>query len=601
MTVQNPTFDDPLLRTAVLGRYRIVRRLAAGGMGAVYLGRTEGAAGFARPVVIKRILPAFMGDKEIAQLFIREAQILSNLQHPSIVSVLDFGQHEDGSYVMVLEYVHGYQLAEWMRYLQRTKQTMPVDFALHIVLRVLDALHYAHTYKRADGTQLRIIHRDVSPSNVLLSDSGVVKLLDFGIARVSGDETAFKTEKPSVRGKLPYLPLEMFKGVEPSEKSDLYSAGVTLFEMVAGFNPFAGRETADIFAKILNVQVPSVHASRDDAPEELDTVIARALAKDPDERYANAAELATALRGLRSTTEETITERLSERLRSDFAGPMIEVLRIEPLAEREAAWRSPESDRASKEELELDLSEPGDPTDPLSAEAFNVATVAHPIDHELLGAALRDADSLSPTSPPPDASSEATVPRRAPPAHAVSIQRIALIVTLAALVGALSAGGMWIAFESRVDDEPIVVIERESRPPAAPMPAPVPAPVAAPIPEPVPVAEPIAAAEDLPATADPLPPNPKRLTRQFGRRQKQIEACFATHAQSLQGQPQISVHFQIGTRGQVIDAALSPEPLATTSLGRCLLQVARGASFGPQQSEFAFRIPITAQRLTDEE
>lgn len=605
-----PAANDPMLNTTLLGRYRIVRRLASGGMGAVYLGRTEGARGFTRPVVIKRVLPTLMGDREVAQLFVREAQILSNLQHPSIVSVLDFGQQDDDAYVMVLEYVHGYQLAEWMRYLRRTSQVMPVDFALHIVASVLDALHYAHTYRRSDGAQLRIIHRDVSPSNVLLSDTGLVKLLDFGIARVSGDETSFRTERPRVRGKMPYLALELFKGEEPNERSDLYSAAVVLFEMLAGFNPFFGRETADIYFKILNIQPPSVHASRDDAPEELDAVLTRALAKEPAERYASAAELAAALRALRSAPEEVVTQRLSDRLRSDFAGPMMEALGVETLAAREAAWRSVEPDIGERTS-DFALAHEGDLPDAGSA-PYTAVTVQHSVRPELLVAAAREPSSASPTSSP-------TSPKPAPPSEPAprkdeqpmlgSARRIGWVIVLAAVVGAVSAAGLWMAVSARDEGDAVVVIEREARaaaPPSPPVPATKPAPVAPnPAPEPSTPEDETSAAAPTPTVEPPvaepalLPPNPKRLTRAFGRRQKQIEECFSAHAKELQGQPQISVHFRIGTRGQVIEAALSPEPLTTTSLGRCLLGVARAASFGPQLTEVAFRIPITAQKLNE--
>jgi hypothetical protein len=617
MTTIHSSVSDPMLNTTVLGRYRVMRRLAVGGMGAVYLGRTEGAQGFTRPVVIKRVLPTLMGDSEIAQLFVREAQILSNLQHPNIVSVLDFGQQDDDAYVMVLEYVQGYQLAEWMRYLRRTSQSMPIDFGLHIIARVLDALHYAHTFTRGDGAQLRIIHRDVSPSNVLLGETGLVKLLDFGIARVSGDETTFKTERPQVRGKLPYLALEMFKGAEPNERTDLYSAGVVLFEMLSGFNPFFGRETADIYFKILNTPPPSIHACRDDAPEELDEVIERALAKEPTQRYESAADLATALRAMRSAPEEVISQRLADRLRADFP-PMAALLGIEPLADREAAWRVgsgpatrvPEAPRVA-----------AGPIARPSEDQYDPPTVQHTVQPELLAAAgLEDGDSLSPTSPPPPAFAGAPevpkiqndpMPAIDPPrAQAgpvlASATRIALVAALAAIVGAISAAALWKTVESG-EEEPVIVIEREARAPDKPAevapvaPAPV-APVepsaptqpAAPAPTEV---EAAAGSEPPAAAAEPLPPNPKRLTRAFGRRQKQIEECFATKATELQGQPQIAVHFRIGTRGQVIDAALSPEPLAGTSLGRCLLGVARGASFGPQQTEISFRIPITAQKV----
>ena len=202
---------DQLVGLTVLGRYRIVQTLARGGMGAVYLGRTEGAEGFARPVVIKRVLPALMGDSEIAQLFVQEARILADLQHPNIVGVLDFGQQDDGTYVTVFEYVNGYSLAEWSRFLEQQRERLPIDAALHIVGRVLDALEHAHAFRRVDGKQVQVIHRDVSPSNVLLSDQGTVKLLDFGIAQVSGDDTGDDTDEDSerrgTRGKFPYMPI----------------------------------------------------------------------------------------------------------------------------------------------------------------------------------------------------------------------------------------------------------------------------------------------------------------------------------------------------------------------------------------------------------
>ena len=125
----------------VLGRYRVVQPLARGGMGIVYLARTEGAAGFARPVVIKRIVPDLAADEAAAQAFVREARILSNLQFPGIVNVIDFDE-EEGAYVMVLEYVHGYNLGQWHRYVVETRQTLPVAYAVLVMSRVLEALHY---------------------------------------------------------------------------------------------------------------------------------------------------------------------------------------------------------------------------------------------------------------------------------------------------------------------------------------------------------------------------------------------------------------------------------------------------------------------------
>src|SRR5262245_19382504 len=144
--------------TLVLGRYRIVKQIARGGMGVVYLARTEGAQGFTRPVIIKRIIPDLAADEPTSRAFVREARILANLQHPGIVNVIDFNE-EDGAYVMVLEYVHGYNLGQWHRYVVDTRGRIPVDFAILVMTRVLDALHYAHTFIRPDGTSMQIVHR----------------------------------------------------------------------------------------------------------------------------------------------------------------------------------------------------------------------------------------------------------------------------------------------------------------------------------------------------------------------------------------------------------------------------------------------------------
>src|SRR5262245_40687256 len=155
--------SDPMQDQVVLGRYRVVRRLTQGGMGVVYLGRLEGDAGFAKAVVIKRVLQDDGEDIEdqTAQ-FIREAQILSHLQHPGIVGVLDFGRAGDG-YAMVLEYVHGYDLARWLKYLNATDQSMHWEEAVLIGVRVLEALHYAHTFRTGDGAAACVLHRDISP------------------------------------------------------------------------------------------------------------------------------------------------------------------------------------------------------------------------------------------------------------------------------------------------------------------------------------------------------------------------------------------------------------------------------------------------------
>jgi serine/threonine protein kinase len=213
--------DAERIGQQVLGRYRVVQRLAQGGMGVVYLGRLDGAAGFAKPVVIKRIISDAEDQQGSTARFIREAQILSNLQHPGIVGVLDFGE-EDERYSMVLEYVNGYDLGRWLKYLQLKAHKMHWEEAVFIILRVLDALAHAHGFRRSDGTSAEVLHRDISPGNVLLDVEGRVRLVDFGIARMdAGTGEQFKTETGVLKGKLAYLAPELFAGMPPSPASDL--------------------------------------------------------------------------------------------------------------------------------------------------------------------------------------------------------------------------------------------------------------------------------------------------------------------------------------------------------------------------------------------
>ena len=440
----------------VLGRYRILRRLARGGMGAVYLGRTEGAEGFARPVVIKRVLPGLSEDREITQLFVREAHILSNLQHPNIVPVLDFGQEANGGYVMGLEYVHGYALSDWHTYLCEARGALPIQHAVHITCKVLDALHYAHTYQRADKV-MPVIHRDVTPTNVLLNDQGIVKLVDFGVARMLGDDGDFSTKRAQVRGKLPYLPAEAFRGVEPSVASDVYSTGVMLYELLTGANPFNATQQADVFAKVLELTPNPVDEVREDASTELAAVLRRAMHRDLSVRFSSAAEFASALRGARRGSEDESTRALAAQIREDFLGDMPQQLALEPLVARELTWRGTRSSHNAASSESADPSflaeedtSPGDP---------GQATVRADVPPEVL------AQAASSMAPPTRTSDQQ--PRARPTELAFS--RVLLAITASAIVGALAALGAWFTIAKQEPvQERMVVIQRES--PAQPTP-----------------------------------------------------------------------------------------------------------------------------------
>ncbi len=329
-----------MIGRTVLDRYRVVRRLARGGMGVVYLARSEGAAGFARPVVVKRILPAMAYEESMAKMFVREARILSNLNHPNIVSVLDFAEEND-AYVMVIEYVHGYHVGNWAKFCWQQGTRVPALLAMHIVIKVLDALHHAHTMTRADGTPYQIVHRDISPANVHLSVDGQVKLLDFGIARVSHGAGEYQTEEIALKGKLPYISPELFRSGEPSPKSDLYAAGVMLHELLVGKNEFRGKEMSETVGRVVNHHASPVASIRKDIPERLDDVIAKALQKDPHRRYPDAAAFARDLRMLRAMSESDADAMLAKRVAADFTHEMSSRMGLVSLDELDDAWRNP--------------------------------------------------------------------------------------------------------------------------------------------------------------------------------------------------------------------------------------------------------------------
>lgn len=545
-----------MLGRAVLGRYRVVRVLAHGGMGVLYLGRTEGAAGFSRPVVIKRILPHLVENPRMAGLFVREARILSELQHPGIVNILDFGE-EDGAYVMVLEFVKGYDLGLWHRFLRETGGLFTGDVALQVLIKVLDALHHAHTFVRPDGHALGIVHRDVSPGNVLLDTDGHVKLLDFGIARFSDDAGEYRTREGEFKGKAAYTAPEIFRGAPASVQSDVFAAGVVLYKILAGFNPFEGETSMQTVKRIAEMEPSPVSHVRTDLRRELDPVLARALAKEPSQRYRSAAEFAEALRRCRRQGDEAAQARLVADIQRDFLGDMPGVMGIEPLPTLDAAWRAPNT-----QELRalVDTNETGLPTP-------------------------------TPSSPSPEA------PPRKP--------RKVAVMTLAGLTLGLVVAAGAFGFLSRPSARTqapasFVVIEKAPELPA-PVPAEAPPEEERPLPSPsLDQPEKGASERKRSGVQRPTTPNPRALTSAFRKQQGKIERCFETHAALVEGAPEIAVAFNVSAEGRVASATVVPENLTDTPLGTCLLGIARTTNFGVQSAPLAFRIPLRARQAADE-
>lgn len=537
---------DPMLGRAVLGRYRVVRVLAHGGMGVLYLGRTEGAAGFARPVVVKRILPHLVANPRMAGLFVREARILSELQHPGIVNILDFGE-EDGAYVMVLEFVRGYDLGLWHRFLRETGGLLTGDVALQVMIRVLEALHYAHTFVRSDGHALEVVHRDVSPGNVLLDTEGHIKLLDFGIARFSDDGGEYRTREGEFKGKAAYTSPEIFRGGQASAQSDVFAAGVVLYKILAGFNPFEGENSMETVKRIAEFEPAPISHIRSDLRRELDAVLARALAKEPQNRFASAAEFAESLKWCRRQGEDAAHARLVADIQRDFMGEMPARLGLEPLSLLDSSWRT-----ANTTELR----------------------------------AMIEADMTESTS----AATRQTPRYEAKPKRA---SKSTLVFAGLGLGAVAAAGALGFVLQNRkVSPAPappaFVVVQKQPEVEAKPAELPPPQPTA---PAPTPVAE-----KPRPVAPKRTGPDPEALTRTLRKRQATIEKCFETHAAQVKGVPEIAVAFSIDASGAVQTAKVVPESLNPTPLGACLVKIAHSTQFGSQGQPLAFRIPLRARQ-----
>jgi serine/threonine protein kinase len=272
-----------------LGRYRLIQSLGVGGMAEVFKAHYAGPGGFERTVVVKRILPAYSDDAEFARMFTSEAKILGMLHHPNVVQAYDFGE-ADGTLFLVIEYVDGPSIARLLRAMRNARRPIPVAIAAQIARDVCRALDYVHNLRTSDGVLLNVIHRDVTPSNIVMTSSGSLKLLDFGIAKYGSSEV--QTRHHTVKGKPAYLAPEIIEGEAFDARVDLFSLGVVLHEILTLVPLFAAENDLLTLRKVLTMTITPPSATRAEVPAALDAIVMKALARDPGSRYASAAEMA---------------------------------------------------------------------------------------------------------------------------------------------------------------------------------------------------------------------------------------------------------------------------------------------------------------------
>ena len=273
------------------GDYILQDRIGAGGMAEIFLATAQGIEGFEKRLVIKRILPTLSDDEQFVRMFVEEAKLCVSLHHPNIVQVYDLGLIE-GQYYIAMEYVDGRDLLKTLAACGRQKIGFPTDIALYIVMEVLKGLDYAHGLTK-DGQPLGIIHRDVSPSNVLLSFEGEVKLGDFGIAKASTRE---RTATGILKGKFGYMAPEQVTGVPIDFKADIFAVGILLYELLTGHRLFAGKNDLVVLERVRSADInPPPRHYRKDLDYELEHIVLKALARDPAERFSTCLELHDAI------------------------------------------------------------------------------------------------------------------------------------------------------------------------------------------------------------------------------------------------------------------------------------------------------------------
>ena len=307
------------------GRYVLLDRIGVGGMAEVFRAVMPGVEGFQRTFVVKRILAARAQSPYFVDMFVQEARINALLHHPNIVQVFDFG-NVSGTYFLAMEYVRGRDVSALLRRLRDRERPCPVGVATFIAHEVAQALGYAHTLTGPEGKPLNIVHRDVSPANVICLRAGGVKLLDFGIAKAIGEPEVEKAGQGMFKGKLSYVAPERIKDLPIDGRSDLFSLGVVLWELLAGQKLFRGKSDFQTLKNVLEMAVPPPSSLRPDVPPELDRIVARALARDPDQRYATgqalAEDLDAVLEALRFQTR-ALPELLAELFGGELASQQI--------------------------------------------------------------------------------------------------------------------------------------------------------------------------------------------------------------------------------------------------------------------------------------
>src|SRR5258708_7354900 len=269
-------------------RYRVIEKLESGGMAEVFRAESEGLQGFRKQVAIKRVLPHLSSKKKFISMFLDEARLSAQLSHSNCVQVFDIGVG-DNAFFIVMEFVDGANLKAIIEHIKKSGRDFPVEAAVYIALELCKGLAYAHELTDQSGVPLHIVHRDMSPPNVLVTKHGEIKIVDFGLAKANSQLE--KSEPGIIKGKFSYLAPEAAMGQDVDARTDIFAVGIILWELLSGQRLFLGDTDFQTVKKVQAAQVPSISQINKKVPLELERIVVRALARDPAQRFTMARDL----------------------------------------------------------------------------------------------------------------------------------------------------------------------------------------------------------------------------------------------------------------------------------------------------------------------
>ena len=578
-----------------LGRYELLARLATGGMGEIFLARLSGAEGFEKLYVVKRILPHLADDTRFRQMLIGEARIAAKMSHANICHVYELGE-TDGQLYIVMEYLEGVSLLPMLRRASKAGTPLELGFIAGVIQQTCDGLHYAHELRDRDGSYLGIVHRDVTPSNIHLTDAGVAKLLDFGIAKAKGAST--QTQEGTVKGKYAYMAPEQLRGGEIDRRVDLFALGIALYEMLALRRLFQRNTDYLTFRAVMEQPIPDIRRYRPDVPDALVAVLMHALERDPDKRFETARQFGSALLDALSPGRPWSQGEISDFVRQEFADEITKrsqqvasvVARtgvgratMPLLAQQDDESAGHESDENDFPPVETEIS-PAPVFVPAPAPAragqspdFAVGGTPPPFGGETTGSA----PSLQPL--------RAASGVQSSPSIVVVNKRSPLWTILVVAMVALTGAALFLLWKQMQQQQPAVVNITST-----------PDHVVTPPPPPPPTADAaVIANEPPPTTVDagtkgaktPTKHRPATYDAAIAEKKPELMACINDHKDALPTGVFKAV-ITIGASGRAKSIGFEPEGVSESPLGSCIRNVLTGAEYPTAAQEITFRVPL---------